>query len=91
MSNSTLPAVILPAHDTQSAKEARAKGRIGATQRRAPDFITQLLVQTDAHLRQRIGCRHVVEQRAQAYGAVLANRPSVQRGAHQSTKVDASS
>jgi hypothetical protein len=91
MSNTTLPAVIPPAHEIENAKEARAEGRMAATQRRAPDFITQLLVQTDAKLRQTIGCQYVVERRVQAYGAALANRPSMQRKAHQSTKVDASS
>ena len=91
MSNTTLPAVIPPAHEAQSAKEARAKGCIAATQRRAPDFITQLLVQTDARLGRAIGCLYVIEQRAQAYGAALANRPSMRREAHQSTQVNASS
>lgn len=91
MSNTTLPAMILTADETQSAAKARVQGRVAPTHRRAPDFITQLLVQTDAQLRQTIGCRYMVEQRAQAYGTVLANRPSMQRALHQSTKVDASS
>lgn len=91
MSKNTLPAVIPPAYEAESAKEARATSRIAATPRRAPDFITQLFVQTDAHLRQKIGCRYMVEQRMQAYGAVLANRPSVQQDALLASTLDASS
>jgi hypothetical protein len=79
MIKNTLPAVIHPAPDAHHPADAGKAGLRRAAPLRKAAFITQLVVNSDADLRRAIGCQHIVEQRVQAYGHALANRPSVTR------------